>query len=593
MRQELLISTKRLSAGGAIARDRDSSRAKPWRVADPTRALVVALAFVLGAMTMPPLVSLIQGSFRVTTPTGDLGGFTLDHYRMILTDRQFFQSLANSVVFCVGTAVLAIGMGGLLAWLVVRTSTPFKFLAYMSAIVSLGTPYILYVTAWLFVLGRSGPVNAALMSMTGSARPVFNVYSLAGMTLIEGFLWSPLAFLLLSAVFRSANADFEEAARVSGAGILRTLTRISLRMMLPALLAVTVLIVVRSLEAFEVPTLVGLPGGIKLMTTEIYLDMKKSVPPDLGYASAFSVVLLLLAAILLFYSRLSRNAARFHTITGRGFRLRQFELGRVRYLGDAFILFNFVLIIVVPTFALLWLSLMPFNQAISLAGLKAMTLENYDVVFHSAFYLDLVWKTLAMSAGCATLVMAVTVLSGWLAVRRRPGAWLLDQLATVPLVFPGIVLGVAMIQIFLAAPLPIYGTIWAFIVAFAIRYLPYGMRYASSGMLQVHPELEEAGCIAGGSLMLTLRRIVIPLTQPAIVSGWLFIFLVAARDVSLAVMLASPSAEPVAVAMFDLWGNGQGTELAAFGLVWTAMMTVVACGLYAVARQVGASGFGA
>ena len=198
-----------------------------------------------------------------------------------------------------------------------------------------------------------------------------------------------------------------------------------------------------------------------------------------------------------------------------------------------------------------------------------------------------------MSAGCATLVMAVTVPSGWLAVRRRQGAFLLDQLATVPLVFPGIVLGVAMIQIFLAAPFPIYGTIWAFVIAFAIRYLPYGIRYASSGTLQVHPELEEAAGVAGGSLLLTFRRIVVPLTRPAIMSGWLFIFLVAARDVSLAVMLASPSAEPVAVAMFDLWGNGQGTELAAFGLVWTAMMTVVAGGLYAVARQVGASGFGA
>jgi iron(III) transport system permease protein len=155
------------------------------------------------------------------------------------------------------------------------------------------------------------------------------------------------------------------------------------------------------------------------------------------------------------------------------------------------------------------------------------------------------------------------------------------------------VLGVAMIQIFLAAPFPIYGTIWAFVIAFAIRYLPYGMRYVSSGMLQVHPELEEAAGVAGGSLLLTLRRIVIPLTRPAILSGWLFIFLVAARDVSLAVMLASPSAEPVAVAMFDLWGNGQGTELAAFGLVWSGMMAVVAGGLYAVARQVGASGFGA
>jgi len=594
----LLISTK-YSGGSTIAEGRNSGRTglgrvRYWRAADPTFAIVVVLALILGVMVIPPLASLVQGSLRLTTPTGDLGDFTLDHYRRILSDRQFYQSLANSLVFCIGTAVLAIGMGGVVAWFVVRTTTPFKSLAYLSAIVSLGTPYVLYVTAWLFLLGRSGPVNTALMAMTGSVRPIVNVYSLTGMIVIEGFLWSPLAFLLLAAVFRSANADYEEAARMSGAGIPRTLVHVSLRMMLPALLAVAVLIAVRSLEAFEVPTLVGLPGAIKLLTTEIYLDMKKSVPPDLGYASAFSVVLLFLAAILLyFYSRLVRNAARFHTVTGRGYRPRPFELGRVRYVGDAFVLLNFVLILVVPTFALLWLSLMPFTQTISLNGLKALTLENYDLVFHSGFYLDLAWKTWVMSAGAATLVMAVTVLSAWLVVRRRPGAFLLDGLATVPLVFPGIVLGVAMIQILLAAPVPVYGTIWAFVIAFAIRYLPYGMRYASSGILQVHPELEEAAGVAGGSPLLALRRIVIPLIRPAIVSGWLFIFLVAARDVSLAVMLASPAAEPVAVAMFDLWGNGQGTELAAFGLVWTAMMTVVACGLYAAARQVEASGFGA
>jgi iron(III) transport system permease protein len=559
--------------------------------ADPTRAYVVVLALVLGAMTVPPLLSLLQASFRLTTATGELGAFTLDHYRKILTDRQFFQSLWNSIVFCLGSAVLAIGIGGVTAWLVVRTTTPLRSIAYLSAIVSLGTPYILYASAWLFVLGRSGPLNAILMAMTGSTQPVFNVYSLTGMVLIEGFLWSPLAFLLLSAVFRTANADFEEAARMSGAGILRTLAQVSLRMMLPPLLAVAVLIIVRTLEAFEVPTLVGLPGGVKLITTEIYLDMKKSVPPDLGYASAFSVVLLLLAAVLLFfYSRLLRNASRFHTVTGRGYRPRPFELGRKRYFGGAFVLLNFLLTLVVPTCGLLWLSLMPFSQAISVNGLKMLTLENYQVVLNSGFYLDIVWKTWMMSAGCATLVMAVTTISGWLAVRRRPGAVVLDHLATVPLVFPGIVLGVAMIELLLAAPFPIYGTIWAFIIAFAIRYLPYGMRYASAGVLQVHPELEEAAGVAGASSWRSLRRIVLPLIRSAMLSGWLFIFLIAARDVSLAVMLASPSAEPVAVAMFDLWGNGQGTELAAFGLVWTAMMTVVATGLYVVGQRVGDHG---
>jgi iron(III) transport system permease protein len=183
----------------------------------------------------------------------------------------------------------------------------------------------------------------------------------------------------------------------------------------------------------------------------------------------------------------------------------------------------------------------------------------------------------------------LTVVAAWLSVRRRPGAWILDQLATAPLIFPGIVLGVAMIQIFLAAPIPIYGTLWAFILAFVIRYLPFGMRYASSGVLQIHPELEEAAGVSGGSLATVLRRIIVPLTTPAIVAGWLFVFLIAARDLSMAVILASPAAQPVSVAMFDLWANGQGTELAAFGLVWTAIMTVIAAGLYVVGRRTVAS----
>jgi iron(III) transport system permease protein len=409
---------------------------------------------------------------------------------------------------------------------------------------------------------------------------------MSGMILIEGFLWSPLSFLLLSSVFQSANADFEEAARVCGANVRETVTRISLRMALPALTAVALLIIVRSIEAFEVPALVGLPGKVKVLTTDIYLDIKESVPPDLGYSSAFSLVLLVLAAILIaFYARISRDASRFHTVTGRGFRPRPFDLGRVRALGGAAILLNFFLILVVPTAGLVWLSVMPYSQTMSFDGLKLANLDNYRVVFHSPYYLELVWKTLVIAAGSATAVMVLTTIAGWLTVRRRRGAWALDQLATIPLIFPGIVMGVAMIQIFLAAPIPIYGTLMALVFAFTVRYLPYGMRYASAGVLQVHPELEEAAGVSGATLGIILRRIVAPLTAPAIVAGWLFIFLIAARDLSLAVILASPSAQPVAVAMFDLWANGQATELAAFGLIWTAMMTVIATGFYLLGRR--------
>ena len=552
-------------------------------VPDSTRALVAMLTVVLFLLVVPPLWFLLQGSLHTTTVTGALGDFTMAYYRRLLSDRQFFGSLANSIIFSLGSLVIALCFGGIVAWLVERTNAPFKAFAYLTAIISLGTPFVLYVIAWLFLLGRNGPVNDLIVGL-GSGR--FNVYSMPGMILVEGSLWSPLAFLLLSSVFQSTNAEYEEAARMCGASILKMVTRITLPLALPAILAVALLIVVRSIEAFEVPALVGLPGSVKVLTTDIYLDMKQNVPPDFGYSSAFSVVLLVLAgALISLYSRLSRHASRYHSVTGRGFRTRQLDLGRARYLGGAVILLNFLLILAAPTVGLLWLALMPFSQSISRRGFTLMTLDNFREVLRSTFYLDLVWKTLLMSAGAATCVMALTIVAGWLVVRRRPGSWLLDQLATAPLIFPGIVLGVAMIQIYLAVPIPIYGTLWAFIAAFTIRFLPYGMRYSASGLLQIHPELEEAASVSGSPLHIVLRRIVVPLAAPALLAGWLFIFLVAARDLSLAVMLASPSAQPVAVAMFDLWANGQGTELAAFGLVWTMIMTVIATGFYLVGRR--------
>jgi iron(III) transport system permease protein len=550
---------------------------------DPTRALVAMLTIVLLLLVVPPLWFLLQGSLHTTTVKGGLGDFTFAYYRRLLSDRQFFGSLANSLIFSLGATSIALCFGGLVAWLVERTNTPFKALAYLTAIISLGTPFVLYVIAWLFLLGRAGPLNDVV---TALGLPRFNVYSMSGMILVEGFLWSPLSFLLLSSVFQAANSEHEEAARMCGAGIVQTVMRISMRLALPGFAAVALLMVVRSIEAFEVPALVGLPGNVKVLTTDIYLDMKENVPPDLGYSSAFSIVLLIIAGLLLsFYSRISRHASRYHTVTGRGFRSRLFDLGAGRYLGGLVIVLNFFLILAAPAAGLLWLALMPFTQSISRRGFALMTLDNFRTVLHSTFYVDLVWQTLLMSAGAATCVMILTVLCGWLAVRRRPGGWLLDQLATAPLIFPGIVLGVAMMQIYLSVPLPIYGTLWAFVIAFSIRYLPYGMRYSAAGLLQIHPELEEAASIAGSPLRTVLRRIIVPLAMPALLAGWLFIFLIAARDLSLAIILASPSAQPVSAAMFDLWANGQGTELAAFGLVWTAIMTVIAAAFYLIGRH--------
>jgi iron(III) transport system permease protein len=206
-------------------------------------------------------------------------------------------------------------------------------------------------------------------------------------------------------------------------------------------------------------------------------------------------------------------------------------------------------------------------------------------VLASTHYLELLRNTLVIAAGAATVTMAITLVAGWLAARRRPGAWALDQLATLPLVFPGIVLGVAVMQLFLNSPIPLYGTIWIIMWAFVIRYMPYGMRYSYAGMIQIHRELEEAAGVCGASPFEGLRRIVAPLLMPALAAGWLFIFLLGARVLSLPILLAGPSSQTMAVAMYDLWTNGQGPELAALGLLWTAFMTAIACVFHVFSRR--------
>ncbi len=560
----------------------------PRRGIDQTRIVAVVVGVILVVLVVPPVVILILRSVAVTNPDASVGGFTLDHFLRFFTNSNLIRSLINSIVFAVFSTVVALFFGGTLAWLVERTNTRFKGLAYVTTIISMGTPYILYVSAWLFLLGRSGPFNDLWRTLTGTRQALFDPYSLTGMILIEGFLWSPLVFLLLSSTFRAANADMEEAARMSGASVLQTIWSISIKMSTPAILALALFVFIRAIEAFEVPAMVGMPGGVYVLTTDVYKSIKESIPPDLGYASAYSVVLLAVVAVLLhFYGRLARHAGRYSTITGKGYRPRQFDLGRHRWIGDALVLLNFCIVLLLPLLALLWLSLLPYMRAISVEAVSQFSFRNYATVLASPYYRTLAVNTLIVGVLAATGAIVLTFFTGWLSARRRIGGQVLDQLATMPLVFPGVVMGVAFLMIFLAVPLPIYGTIWALVIAYIVRYLPYGLRYTYAGVLQIHAELEEAAGASGATPLQGLRRIVAPLLSPALLSGWLFIFLIATKELAVAALLAGPSSPVVAVGMYDLWINGQGGELAAFGLIWAGVMTIVASLFYFAAKETG------
>jgi len=557
------------------------------RFAAETWVLVV-VAVVTAYLVLPPLYSVIQTSLFTTKLTGELDEFTLSYYRDMFRELQVLGPFLNTVYFSVGSALLATLLGGLVAWIVTRTDSPLRGLGYFTAFASFGTPFILYTIGWLLILGKAGPVNSWLRVFLDHSGPVVNVYSMWGMVFVEALLWSPFVFLLLAASFRSMDPSLEEASAVCGARVWQTLRRISLRLMLPAFFSVLLLIFIRAFESFEIPALVGLPGDIRVLTTSILLDAQR-MPPTYGRAGAFAVLLMLVVACTLyFYFRMTREASRFHTITGKGYRPALIQLRGWRYVTAAgLLLYSFVLL-VLPFLIVLWASLLPFYIQPSLEAISKFTLKNYVTAIHFPKITDSIKNSILLGIGSASAVMVLTTLASWILVRTKlRGRWLLDLLTTLPLLFPGIVMGLAIMRFYLLVPIPIYGTLWILLVAFVTRYIPYGIRYTHSGLLQLHRELEEAAYTSGSSWLDTMRRITLPLLTPSFLGGWVFIFLLSAKELSMSILLVSPQTPVVSVAIYELWENGQVGELAAFGVIWTVILVSVAITYYLIARRYG------
>lgn len=555
---------------------------------DVGAVVMVVVSLVTAFLVLPPLYSVIQTSLFTTKLTGEIDQFTLQYYQNLISELRVLGPFLNTFYFSIGSALLATALGGTIAWIVTRTDTPLRALGYFTAFASFGTPFILYTIGWLLLLGKAGPVNFWLKTLLGQSQPVINVYSLAGMILIESLLWSPFVFLMLAAAFRSMDPSLEEASAVCGARLWQTLRRVSLRLMLPAFFSVLLLIFIRSFESFEIPALVGLPGDVRVLTTSIYIDAQR-LPPQYGSAGAFSVLLMLVVAGTLYlYFRVTREGDRFQTVTGKGYRPTLIRLGRWRYLAAlGLIVYAFVLL-VLPFLIILWASFLPFYMQPSIEGLGRFTLKNYVAALHFPKIIDSIKNSIVLGIGSASVVMVLTLLASWLLVRTKMrGRWLLDLMTTLPLLFPGIVMGLAILRFYLFVPIPVYGTLWILLIAFVTRYIPYGIRYTHSGLLQLHKELEEAAYAAGASWSSCMRRIILPLMTPSFLGGWVFIFLLSAKELSMSVLLVSPQTPVVSVAIFELWENAQVGELAAFGVLWTVVLVSIAVVYYLFARRYG------
>lgn len=558
----------------------------PRAISNTNLWLFVLTAAVLVYLVVPPFFFILSASF-LSESGPNAGELTLEHYANIAASVSDFRVLIwNSLIFSVGSALGALLLGTLLAWLAERTNAPFQSVAYISAYVSFGIPGIVKVIGWILLLGpEAGLINVMTGDLLGVS-PLFDVFSMAGMILVEAFVWTPVVFLLMATPFRSMDPSLEEAALTAGSTNWQVFRQVTLPLALPSVLAVLMLTFVRSLEAFEIPALIGLPGGIEVLTTKIYMQIRTGFLPRYGEASAYSVLLIVLVSLVLFfYHRVTSQGYKYSTITGKGFRPRRIDLGSWRRIGGSLLLL-LPLLQLLPLVALAWSSFLPFIQPPSRKAFAALSFNNYISAFSDGAIVWAVLNSLVVSLTSATAVVLVTFVAAWLVVRTNISQrWALDQLATVPLVFPGLVMGVAILKMYLTLPVPIYGTVWIMVFAFLVRYLPYGIRFSYAGLLSIHRELEDSSAACGGNWGQTVRKILFPLMLPTLFAGWIYVFLITIRELSVALLLYSPGSQVISVTIWELWDNGRIGELAAFSLVITFGTVLLAGILKRLAHQ--------
>ena len=534
------------------------------------------LIFLSALVVLPPFFYLIQSSVVVPLP-GLRTAIGLDNYRHLI-EINGWQLWGTTLAFAVGSALVAIGLGLPSAWLIHRTNVPFRRTVLVGAFLSLAAPLIVKGIGWILLLGpNNGLINVWLRSAFGLQEAPFDLFSLSGMILIEGLLWTPVALLLALPPLSAMDPTLEEAAAMCGASRWRTLLRVTLPLARPAILAVLLLAFIRALEAFEVPLLIGIPGGVATVTTALYQSIHAGFVPRYGEASAYAVLLTAVVALpLALYYRATRESAKFATVTGKGFRPARIELGAWKIPCALWVLIV-PLTLCAPLLPMLWASLLPTYTSPTLDDLAHMSFANYTAVVGRADTIAGLWNSLLVGTGSATAVAAATLLMSWMVARQRHVLrWFLDGIVSLPLVFPGIVLGIAVLVQFLNLRfIPIYGTLWIVAFALGLKFLPYGMRFCYSSLLAIDVQLEESARLCGAGTLKVLRAIVLPLAMPAVLATLIYVFMNAIRDLSTAVLLTGANNAIASVVILDLWNNGEVPQLAALSILIVIGATVL------------------
>ncbi len=558
--------------------------ASPWRPPRWLRArnlALVACVILAGWLVFVPLAALFYTAFTEDTGFGS-GPWSLSNFVEAYSSWHILRLLGNSVIFAGGTALVTLLMGGLVAWVVERTDAPGASLFHALALLSFAIPGLLMAMAWIFVLSPNiGWGNLVLKSMFGLSEAPLNIYTLGGMVWALASHYFPLAYLSLGPALRVLDVRMEEAALVSGARYWQGVPKITLPLLRPAILSTVLLLFVLGLASYEVPRLIGRPARIDVFTTEIQ-GATHGAPPEFGIASALSLTLLAICVIaVFFYRRATRNAEAFATITGKGYMPTRIKLRNWRWPVAIGVGAMFAFSLGLPLITLIWQSFFRNLAQPFIPTAAGATLENYQFILHYPIFIDAVKTSVSLAAMAATVVMAVTFVMAWVALRSAPRfGWVLDALAFTPIAIPHVIVGASVLFAYLMLPIPVYNTIWILLIAYVTMYLPYGMRFSSSGIMQIHRELEEVAEVAGARLSHIFLWILLPLLAPVLLAAWIYVFVLAVRELGASVFLVGPGTHVLGTISLTMWEEGGSYgAVAALGVIQIIPLVLIVAAL--------------
>lgn len=541
------------------------------------------LIAIVGFLTLCPVLMLVAGSFSQGLTA--FGAFTLHKYVVAYTDPFLAEVVFNTIAFVLGASLFSTVLALFLSYLNTRTNIPFKPIFTVLSIVPMMIPHLLFAVSWALLLNPSnGLLNLVLRDGLGLQHAPFNIYSLWGMVFVEGLLNMPIAYLIIAPAMASFDISLEESSRVSGAGTWKTLLRVTLPVLRPAILAAFTLGIVRSLASYAVPRILGTPGRVDVLATYLYEMISTGFAPDYGQAAALGMSVLSASIVLIvIYRTLTAESEKFVTISSRGFKPTVIDLKRARMPLTVIVGLLCILMIVVPVAVLLYTSMIPYSMVPGVHAFALMSWKNWIDVLHDGLTLQALKNSIFLAVVGATLGVLLSLFVAYVVVKIRTAASaLLETLSFLSFSFPGIVIGIGFMWFFVQTPL--YATLTALLLAYIATYLPYGVRPLASAFVQVHAHLEESSLVCGASALTTMRRVIAPLVLPGIVSAWILMATMFIRELTVSVVLSRPGTEVLAVRILNFADDGLWGKLSALGII----MILISTGLVLLATYTGA-----